>query len=99
MLLPSCSKGGAMELKDFDAHRSTVTTPDGEIAYVDIGEGPPALLIHGVFLNGALWRNVIETARHERRCIALDLPGHGRTKVRPDFEYSVASLTDVVERF
>ena len=37
-----------------------VTTPSGEIAYTDQGEGPPAVFIHGVFLNGYLWRHVID---------------------------------------
>jgi pimeloyl-ACP methyl ester carboxylesterase len=28
----------------------------GEIAYTERGEGPAALFVHGVMLNGYLWR-------------------------------------------
>lgn len=70
-----------MDLSEFKTRKKAVSTPEGEIAYVDVGEGPVALFVHGVFMNGYLWRNVMAQLRDESRCIALDLPVHGDTHI------------------
>lgn len=75
----------------------TVATPAGEIAYVEAGDGPVALFVHGVFLNSRLWRDVIEGVADTRRCIAVDLPGHGRTGPLDAFDYSLTALARVLE--
>jgi pimeloyl-ACP methyl ester carboxylesterase len=86
-----------MKLDQFNAHRSTVTTPAGEVAYVDVGEGPAVLFVHGVVMSSYLWRNVIDALQGERRCIALDLPAHGRTRVLPDQDLSARAQAEVLE--
>lgn len=58
----------------------SVTTRFGSIAYEDLGSGPAAIFVHGVFLNGYLWRHVSASLQNERRCLALDLLGHGGTQ-------------------
>jgi pimeloyl-ACP methyl ester carboxylesterase len=63
-------------------HRS-VTTAFGPIAYSQVGSGPPALFVHGVFVHGGLWRHVTERLAGARTCIAVDLPAHGRTPAQP----------------
>jgi pimeloyl-ACP methyl ester carboxylesterase len=90
-----------MDLSEFNAHRKIASTPAGEIAYVDIGEGPPAVFVHGLFTSSFLWRNVIARVRKTRRCIAFDLPGHGRTTVPadralalPDQAHALGALCD-----
>jgi pimeloyl-ACP methyl ester carboxylesterase len=89
-----------MELQELDAHRHTVTTTSGEISYLDVGTGPVALFVHGVATNAYLWRNVIAAvARPGRRCVALDLPLHGRTPVRPGQDLSVAALASLLDDF
>ena len=40
-----------------------VSTPFGDIAYRERGSGPAALFVHGVFLNGHLWRHVTDARR------------------------------------
>ena len=60
-----------------------VTTRFGDIAYTELGAGPPALFVHGVFLNGHLWRHVIDQGADLRRCIAVDLLAHGATRTAP----------------
>jgi pimeloyl-ACP methyl ester carboxylesterase len=65
-------------------HRRIVATPLGDVAVVDVGgdDGrPAALFVHGVFLNSSLWSGVIDGVRDMRRCVAVDLPGHGATPV------------------
>jgi pimeloyl-ACP methyl ester carboxylesterase len=61
--------------------KKTVETRSGRIAYVEKGAGPAALFVHGVLLNGHLWRNQIEALADTRRCIAIDLLAHGDTEI------------------
>jgi pimeloyl-ACP methyl ester carboxylesterase len=88
-----------MQLEQFNAHRATVATPVGEIAYVDVGDGPTALFVHGIIVSSYLWRNVIDALRDERRCVAFDLPGHGRTPVSPGRDLTLAAHAEVLESF
>ena len=67
----------------------------GGISYTDVGRGPVTLFVHGVFTNGRLWRNCVRSLSENRRCISIDLPGHGHT--RPVGEASVWGLADAVD--
>ena len=49
-----------------------------EMAYVEVGEGDPIVLLHGNPTSSYLWRNVLPHLRQPRgRCIAPDLIGMG----------------------
>jgi pimeloyl-ACP methyl ester carboxylesterase len=87
-----------MTLDDFDAHRSLIRTASADISYVTFGDGPVALFVHGVGTNALLWRHVIERLAG-RRCIALDLPLHGHSPVRPDQDLSLGGLASVLAEF
>ncbi|WP_219470874.1 alpha/beta fold hydrolase [Nonomuraea rhizosphaerae] len=65
------------------------------ISYVDEGEGPVALFVHGVGTSSYLWRNVIAELRGERRCVAIDLPLHGGSASREDL--SIPALAESIE--
>src|SRR5271163_2314746 len=67
------------EKKSAQVHRS-VRTASGRISYTEQGTGPVALFVHGVLLNGYLWRHQLEDLSDIRRCIALDLLAHGDTE-------------------
>jgi haloalkane dehalogenase len=47
------------------------------VHYVDEGDGPPVLLVHGLPTWSFVWRHVISGLRDRYRCVALDLPGFG----------------------
>ena len=81
-----------MQLAELDAHRHTAATSSGDISYLDIGTGPVALFVHGIATNAYLWRNVIGALSAPRRCIAVDLPLHGRSPVTAEQDLSVAAL-------
>lgn len=68
----------------FHALRQTVDVPSGKIAYAEKGQGPVAVFIHGVPLNGYHWRHALEGLSDIRRCIAPDMMGLGHTEVAPD---------------
>jgi pimeloyl-ACP methyl ester carboxylesterase len=84
-----------MDIHELDAHRATVATTSGDISYVAVGEGPPALFVHGVGTNAYLWRNVLGRLPG-RQGIALDLPAHGRSPAGPDRDLSLGGLADAV---
>ncbi len=70
-----------MDIATFHASRRFAEVKSGRIAYVEQGDGPAALFVHGVPLNGYHWRHVVERLRHCRRCIAIDLMGLGYTEI------------------
>lgn len=86
-----------MNVSEFEAYRHTAETSVGDLSYVDIGEGPAALFVHGVFLNAHLWRNVIAEVQGERRCVAIDLPAHGQTVSEESWDLSLNGLATAVE--
>jgi pimeloyl-ACP methyl ester carboxylesterase len=88
-----------MNLAEYDSHRKQVDTRSGPVGYTEIGSGRPALFVHGIGTGGLLWRNVIGMLAAQRRCIAVDLPLHGRTPARPDQDLSLTGLAKVVEDF
>ncbi len=50
---------------------------DREMAYVEVGEGDPIVLLHGNPTSSYLWRNVLPHLNPRGRCIAPDLIGMG----------------------
>lgn len=86
-----------MNLSALEEHRRYATTPCGEISYLDVGTGRPAVFIHGILVNALLWRHVIAAvAGDQRRCIAVDLPGHGHTPPVP--AHADVTLTGLARR-
>ena len=57
------------------------------VRYVDEGEGPPVVLIHGFASAIENWTRVIPKLKGSHRVIALDLKGFGWTD-RPEGDYS-----------
>jgi pimeloyl-ACP methyl ester carboxylesterase len=88
-----------MQLPELDAHRHTAKTRSGEVSYIDIGSGPVALFVHGIATNAYLWRHVIDAMIAQRRCIAVDLPLHGRSPVTDGQDLSLATLADGLNDF
>lgn len=69
-----------MHIADVQGNRRVAVTASGPMSYLDVGHGRPAVFIHGLLANGLLWRHVISAvASEQRRCVAVDLPGHGHT--------------------
>jgi pimeloyl-ACP methyl ester carboxylesterase len=72
-----------MDIATFHASRRFADVKSGRIAYFEKGQGPVALFVHGVPINGYHWRHVIERVQHRRRCVAVDLMGLGYTEIAP----------------
>ena len=76
---------GSMPGEPADA---TYTTLEGtRVRYLDEGQGPPVVLIHGFASSIEAWGGVIPVLRERHRVLALDLRGFGWTD-RPPGDYS-----------
>src|SRR5678809_1673117 len=63
----------AMATNNSAFNKHSVQTASGRISYTDEGAGPVALFVHGVLLNGYLWRHQQAGLADMRRTIAVDL--------------------------
>jgi pimeloyl-ACP methyl ester carboxylesterase len=79
--------------------KSKVKTPSGTIAYREQGQGPVALFVHGVLLNGHLWRHQLDAFSDIRRCIAADLLAHGDTEIAEGQDVSVTANAEMLAQF
>jgi haloalkane dehalogenase len=68
------------------------------VHYVDEGQGPSLLLLHGNPTWSFLYRDVIQGLRDSFRCIALDYPGFGLSRPAPGYGFTPAEHSQVVER-
>jgi pimeloyl-ACP methyl ester carboxylesterase len=76
-----------------------VQTPSGRIAYRECGTCPVALFVHGVLLNGHLWRHQLANLSDIRRCLAVDLLAHGDTEIGRDQDVSVTANANMLRDF
>ncbi len=51
-----------------------VRLPGGTVRYRERGTGPTLLFVHGLLVNGALWRKVVPELAPDFRCITPDWP-------------------------
>lgn len=79
--------------------RRSVQTASGRISYAEQGAGPVALFVHGVLLNGHLWRHQLAHLSDMRRCISVDLLAHGDTEIAPDQDVSVTANANMLREF
>lgn len=67
-------------LKQYSFPIQTVVLDSVSVSYADVGKGESTLLfVHGLSSNLEAWKYNIETLSKSYRCIALDLPGFGRS--------------------
>ncbi|MFO0599319.1 MAG: alpha/beta fold hydrolase [Myxococcaceae bacterium] len=75
---------------------ATYLTVDGtRVRYVDVGEGPPVVLLHGFASSIENWAAVMPRLVKDHRVIALDLRGFGWTD-RPVADYSPPAQAKLV---
>jgi len=84
---------------EFDRTRKFVTTSFGRIAYVERGQGPVALFIHGALLNGYQWRHQLAELSSLRRVIALDSLGMGHTELAPGQPLGMKNQAAMIRAF
>lgn len=68
---------GEVDLKSWHASGRLVPVGGRRLHVVDVGEGPPVLLLHGFLHASWTWRRTIAALARTHRVIAPDLPGAG----------------------
>src|SRR5579884_906915 len=58
--------------------------PEADLYYQARGAGPPALFVHGFSLDHTTWLRQLDALAPLRRCVAVDLRGHGRSGIGTD---------------
>jgi pimeloyl-ACP methyl ester carboxylesterase len=74
-----------------------ITLPQGTIHYRDTGEGPPVVFLHGLLVDGEVWRKVTPLLQGAARSIVPDLPlGSHRIALNADADLSPARVAQLV---
>ena len=72
----------------------------GHIRYRDTGSGPTIVFIHGVLVNGTLWRKVVPELEDRFRCIVPDLPlGSHTIPMKPSADLSPPGVARLIGEF
>jgi pimeloyl-ACP methyl ester carboxylesterase len=78
----------------------SVKLPQGNIHYREYGEGPPIVFVHGLLVDGRLWRKVTPLLEDNFRCIVPELPlGSHPEPMNPDADLSPPALARIVAGF
>jgi pimeloyl-ACP methyl ester carboxylesterase len=83
---------------DWRQHLRSATVHDARVNYVDVGEGPPVVFIHGL---AGCWQNWLENIPHfarSHRVIAVDLSGFGHSEL-PQEEISIPGYGRFLDSF
>ncbi|MCB9664837.1 MAG: alpha/beta hydrolase [Alphaproteobacteria bacterium] len=67
-------------------------------SYVEVGEGPPLVLLHGLMTTGYSFRYVVEPLARRFRVLVPDLPGSGRSAT-PDAPHTPEAVADWLVAF
>ncbi|MEM7136415.1 MAG: alpha/beta hydrolase [Myxococcota bacterium] len=75
----------------------TIELPQGTLEYEDVGSGPTVVFVHGLLVNGQLWRKVTPSLGRSARCIVPNLPlGSHSIPMKPDADLSVDGVARLV---
>ncbi len=75
-----------MTYSAFRNQQKKFPSAQGNIAYIDQGQGPVILLLHGVPTSGWLYRKMIDTLSKSHRVIAPDMLGFGNSDSPKGYE-------------
>ncbi len=84
-----------------DTKMQEVELSAGIIEYEDTGgSGPIVVLLHGLVMDGSLWRHVVRELRADHRCVVPTLPvGGHRRPMRADADLSLRGLASLQAEF
>jgi pimeloyl-ACP methyl ester carboxylesterase len=98
-LLAPCKYGRVSISPDLGQERR-VAIPAGAISYRDRGDGSPIVFVHGVAVNGDLWRHVVPRLAGSHRCITPDLPwGAHSLPLKSDADLSLPGMARITADF
>ena len=83
---------------DMPFEKKFIEVNGSQMAYVDEGDGPVILFLHGNPTSSYLWRNIIPFVSDTHRAIAPDLIGMGDSD-KPDIDYTFADHAGYLDGF
>jgi pimeloyl-ACP methyl ester carboxylesterase len=84
---------------DWSSHTRTAHISGARVHYLDIGSGPPLVLLHGLGMSWRAWLQNIPDLARDHRVIAIDLPGFGdsqRIRWRRDLSGHAAVVVELL---
>jgi pimeloyl-ACP methyl ester carboxylesterase len=74
--------------------------PEGSIRYRELGAGPAILFVHGLLVNGNLWREVVPRLTDRFRCIVPDWPlGSHELPMKATADLTPPGIAETIVRF
>ena len=93
------SQNQISDILNYDEQVEKITVEKEKIAFVDVGSGEKTLLfIHGLSSNLQSWNKNVSKLKNNYRCIALDLPGYGKS-TKNSSTYSLKEYADFLNSF
>lgn len=68
----------------------------GETQVLELGSGPPLLLVHGAMSDACSWTPILQELARNHRVLAVDLPGHG---LADPFDYTKVDMLQLAGTF
>jgi len=79
-----------------NTHIRRVRWSQGETQAMEVGAGPPLLLVHGGLASGFYWAPILPALARNHHTLVVDLPGHG---LADPFDYTGVDLLDHARTF
>jgi pimeloyl-ACP methyl ester carboxylesterase len=98
--LASEIQSGGNIMTDSRKQFRSVRLSQGTIRYRDTGEGQALVFVHGLLVNGELWRKVVPVLAKQYRCIVPDLPlGSHELAMERDADLSPGGVAKLIADF
>jgi pimeloyl-ACP methyl ester carboxylesterase len=68
----------------------------GETQVLELGAGPPLLLVHGAMSDSCVWVPILPELARNHHVVAVDLPGHG---LADPFDYRAVNMLELASSF
>ena len=89
-----------MAVSDALGQEREVKLPQGTVRYRGRGEGEPIVFVHGLLVNGDLWRKVVPLLADHHRCISPDWPlGSHEVPLARDADLTPPGLARLIADF
>lgn len=86
-----------MHWREFQSLQQVTELDDQFVSYLDQGNGPPVILLHGIPTWGFLWHEVWPALSSRYRVLVPDLPGFGFSDRRDCFDRSIARQAERID--
>jgi pimeloyl-ACP methyl ester carboxylesterase len=83
-----------LDTKEYPFESKYLQLDCGRMHYIDEGEGPVIVMVHGTPAWSFIYRNLIKLLRPKYRCVAMDMIGFGLSDKPEDFSYKPRAHAD-----